>query len=210
MRILLFILLSISLANGQSFHITKSLHHLRNSSIREWSSFPEEASASLNIEFELSTTSWQTLRLRQQDVRQLWRIEINGKEIGNLIADEKDLTLHFPISPGILSTGKNALRITTTSTASDDIVVGDIDLFPNDVKTTLSQANLNITVSDKQTGSPLPARITILDERRSMHMIDASDSNLAVRPGCVYTANGIAAISLPAGRYKVFASRGFE
>src|SRR5262249_39770111 len=33
---------------------------------------------------------------------------------------------------------------------------------------------------------------------------------LAVRPGVVYTPNGQASFSLPAGRYTVYATRGFE
>jgi hypothetical protein len=65
-------------------------------------------------------------------------------------------------------------------------------------------------VSDPD-GRPIPARVTIVDRRGYLPPLLADPGQrLAVRPGVVYTGDGRARVSLPAGRYTVYANRGFE
>ena len=73
-----YILLGIVLLLGpqlaaNELALTNRLHHLRNEQTREWSSFPQQAEAtSLDVSFQLpGKPTNSTLRLRQQDVKQI-------------------------------------------------------------------------------------------------------------------------------------------
>src|SRR5262245_4173716 len=106
------------------------LHHLRAGLVREWSDFPEKAegpSLSLTFRAKRNETEW-TLRLRQQDVKQTWKVLLNGKEIDRLRADENDTVIRVPIPPGALVYGDNRLTIEQVGRVPDDIRVGDIAL----------------------------------------------------------------------------------
>src|SRR5690348_10167724 len=75
------------------------LHHLRAGLEREWSDFPEKAEGPrLVVRFQSApnTSEW-TLRLRQQDVRQIWRLLLQDKEIGRLQQTEDDTVIFLPI-----------------------------------------------------------------------------------------------------------------
>src|SRR4051812_8468742 len=67
--------------------------HLRNDPTREWSSFPEKPhGAHLEVRFQAAKNPGEfALRLRQQDVKQAWRVLLNGKQLGELIRDEADM-----------------------------------------------------------------------------------------------------------------------
>src|SRR5437660_8257839 len=89
------------------------LHHLRVGAEREWSDFPlKPEGPSLTVRFpgERNADEW-TLRLRQQDVRQTWKILLNGKELGRLVADENDTVIYLPVPAGWLVPGDNTLVI---------------------------------------------------------------------------------------------------
>src|SRR5262245_38505423 len=79
--------------------LTASLHHLRAAGAREWSDFPEQPEGphlSLRFQSRRNDAEW-TLRLRQQDVRQTWKVLLNGKELGRLLSDENDTLLYLPV-----------------------------------------------------------------------------------------------------------------
>src|SRR5204863_513812 len=69
-----------------------NLHHLRNAAGREWADFPEKAEdQALTVRFKAAANAGErALRLRQQDVKQTWRLLLNGKELGRLVTDEND------------------------------------------------------------------------------------------------------------------------
>src|SRR5579871_5387812 len=61
--------------------ITPRLHHLRAGDEPEWADFPRRAEGPfLRLPFpcKANLVEW-TLRLRQQDVKQTWRVLLNGK-----------------------------------------------------------------------------------------------------------------------------------
>ena len=75
-----------------------------------------------------------------------------------------------------------------------------------------------IEVVDEGTPNHLPSRITVIDSNGSLQTLAVESSerqqtewtdNKAVRPGIVYS-RGTVKIGLPAGRYTIFAGRGFE
>jgi hypothetical protein len=208
-----FLLILVTAAQGQSLTVLKDMRHLRNGDKLEWSSFPANADRSMNLSFDVSDqAAWKTIRIRQQDVKQPWQLLINNKKVGQLVADEKDLTIYLPLPGNLLNQGKNTLTISSTSATSDDIRVGEIVLLGKPVDEKQSQATLEVSVIDRRVSLPVPARITILDQNGSMHQVAANDTSghLAIRPGCVYTATGKASLRLVPGRYTIYANRGFE
>ena len=211
-KLTLLFFLGISTCSAQSLVIVPQPQHFRNAEPREWSEFPMEAKKELRISFTSKGEKWQTLSIRQRDVRQSWKIFINKTQVGSLMEDEKDITHYISIPPGTVVTGTNSLRISTDATSADDIVVGEISLYAKIVDELLSTCRIAISVLDKDSETSIPARITILDKNRSMAAVRAfgDDKHLAVRPGCVYTSNGWAQLTLPAGRYTFYVTRGFE
>jgi hypothetical protein len=196
--------------------LVPNLVHLRSSMAREWSEFPEVAHGDqLEVKFATAKNDREfTLQLRQQDVKQTWRVSINDKVLGTLPIDENDQTLYFPVPTGTLIAGENVLRIAPAggkSSASDDIRVGQVQLIGRPVADVLSEGSVDIQVTEAETDKPLPCRLTIVDASGSLQMTGASSSDeLAVRPGVIYAARGHAKIGLPLGRYMVYAGRGFE
>src|SRR5437868_14037348 len=85
------------------------LHHLRAGTVREWADFPAEAEGpSLTVRFRAAKNpAEQTLRLRQQDVKQTWKVLLNGKDLARLVADENDTELALAVPPGRLADGEN-------------------------------------------------------------------------------------------------------
>ena len=196
--------------------VESRLLHLRSGEEREWSSFPEMPNGSfLEARFTASANSAEVaLRLRQQDVKQRWHVKLNDKRIGELVGDEADMIVYVPIAAGALLDGENVLRIecaASTSKASDDIRVGELWIEKRTRGESLEEASLQIDVIDADAKEPLPSRITIVDADGSLQSTAAqSNDTLAVRPGVIYTSTGSASLKLPAGRYTVYAGRGFE
>jgi hypothetical protein len=183
--------------------------HLRNGLKREWSSFPAHAKDSqLVIHFKtLNVSIEKTLMLSQTDVNQTWKVIANGKALGNLEIDEKKMDTYFSIPPGTLNENDNTLIIRPESmnpTQTDDILVGNIALCDKQVDDLLTESSLNIH-------SGIPSRLTIINQRNSLQPVkaDAGDT-LASRCGVIYSGTGNFSFTLPAGRYKIYASRGFE
>lgn len=192
------------------------LHHLRIDGPREWEEFSERPeAASLAVVFDADpNAAEQTLRLRQYDVKQDWRVLLNEKELGRLRQDENEMVVYYAVPPAALTAGRNELRIAQARggrPAPDDVRLGDLSLDARPVDEVLSEASVSVEVVDADSGETLPARITVLTPEGSLQTVGSqSRGPLAVRPGVVYTANGAARFGLPAGRYLLHAGRGFE
>jgi hypothetical protein len=214
-------LLLLNSAIGQEVAINNALHpklvHLRNEPTREWSSFPAQAeNTKLELSFAAETNAKEfALRIRQQDVKQLWRVLLNGKPLGELIRDEADLVFYLPVPAQALKNGENILLIEAKAggkPAADDIRVGELSLEPKPVREVLSAATCEIDVHDVDDPLvPLPVRLTIVNKEGALQATSAvSTDSIAARPGVIYTATGRAKFSLPAGEYTIYAGRGFE
>src|SRR5262245_39370685 len=196
--------------------IEPRLVHLRNDEPREWSSFPAVAEATkLEVRFaaEKNSGEW-TLKLRQQDLKQAWKVLLNGKPLGELVRDEADMVAYLPIAAGMVKDVEKLLRIESPGRGAanaDDIRVGEIAILRRPKADTLTEATLEIAVVDADSQMPLPARITIADGKGVLQTTGtASDDHLAIRPGVIYTSDGRARFGVPAGKYIVYAGRGFE
>ena len=191
-------------------------HHLRSGLAREWESFPERAQAGhLSLHFRRSGngTEW-TLRLRQRDVKQVWRVRLNGRDLGQLVQDENEMVVYLPVPKGAVRDGDNELRVVCEADAkapSDDVTVGEVELLPRPRAEVLGESALTVRVVDGASGVATPCRVTITDPRGGLVSLGtASGPTLAVRPGVVYSSDGSADLRLPAGDYVVHAGRGFE
>lgn len=189
------------------------MHHLRAGAQREWAEFPVQAEGSrLEVAFTAHPNEEVlTLRLRQEDVKESWLVHLNGRDLGRLHQDENGMTVYWPVPAGALIEGQNRLTIEAEREAPDDIYVGAIALHAAPPEEILAEARVDVTVTDSESGAPVPGRITIVNAERTLQMVSApSGDSLAVRPGVVYTGTGRAFFGLPAGSYVIYAGRGFE
>ncbi len=203
--------------------IEPKLLHLRSGIEREWSEFPETPDGQhLDVTFvSQPNAAEQTLFVRQQDVKQTWNVVLNEKRIGTLTIDENDLVVAFAIPAQGLVDGENSLVIESPAggkAVSDDIRVGQFVLRNQPRKTVLHEATLEIEVVDAGTPNHLPSRITVIDSNGALQTLGVEVNEIprfewsprfAVRAGTVYSL-GHAKFGLPAGRYTIFAGRGFE
>ncbi|MGH9370562.1 MAG: CehA/McbA family metallohydrolase [Vicinamibacterales bacterium] len=193
--------------------ITGRMHHLRSGTDREWSEFPAKAEGSvLALTFEATRHDTEhTLRLRHRDLKQPWRVLVNGKEIARLPFDEADMITYWPVPAGTLQDGANALRIECAGKSSDDVAIGELTLIERPRDQVLSEVTVDVSVREAPGGRAIPSRITVVNEQGTlMSLGNASGAQHAVRPGVVYARNGNARLKLPAGAYVIYAGRGFE
>ncbi|MEO1979478.1 MAG: hypothetical protein ABGZ24_03075, partial [Fuerstiella sp.] len=187
------------------------LHHVRNGSDREWSEFadtPQSSSYQLNFEAKANDSDT-ALRIVQHDVKQLWKIELNGTNLGRLYRDENAIVGFWPIPKSTLIDGQNTLHVSTTSKTSDDIRIGEVAIYARQETDVLSECRVTVVVQDESTHQPTPCRITILHDGRLMALGARSNDHMAVRPGVIY-CKGTADFGLPAGSYEIVAGRGPE
>jgi hypothetical protein len=212
--VILLLFLSIhSQSLGQARVLEAGMHHLRKGDQPEWASFPPKAKAEqLTVRFtDQANPAEQTLRLRQQDVKQAWPVTLNGRKLGALTRDENDMIVYLAVPPGTLRTGENTLLIEQSSEVPDDIRVGEVALEIRPLDQVLTEATVEVEVTEAGTGTRLPARLTIARPDGVLQTVGAqSGQQLAVRPGFVYTGSGTASFGLPAGTYTLYATRGFE
>jgi hypothetical protein len=197
---------------SQPQELNNRVRHLRNADPREWSEFEVMADKELKLQFTAKSNAGdQTLNIRQYDVKQNWQVSINDHEIGSLVIDEKDISTYIAIPANVLRDGTNTLRINSDATDPDDILIREVALESRPLTQILAESIIDITVTEKESGTLIPARITIVNERGSLQTIYATpDAGTAARPGCAYILNGKATIQLPAGTYAIYAGRGFE
>ena len=194
--------------------IEPKMRHLRNAEPREWTEFPLVAKGTeLVVPFEVDDSFQpQTLRVRHRDLKQQWRIYLDQKEIAKLPRDENSMVTFWPLPKEGLVIGRHEVRIATTDKTADDVEIGDLMLDTRPMDEWLGETDVRINVyEDGGPDEPFPCRLTIVDQQGSLVMTGArSDTQLAVRPGVIYTAKGRAEFTLPAGKYTLYAGRGFE
>jgi hypothetical protein len=184
--------------------------HIRSGAEREWNEFPAgHASALLSHTFtSTANTIEHTLSIRQRDVKNpAWTVTINGQILGVLASDERDMRTYLVIPPGVLRDGNNILEIAVrTARASDDIELREIRIHPKPRAQLLRESTVRV-----ETGADEPCRITVVDDTGALVPLGpmGNPEREAVRTGVVYTADGRTEIGLPAGNYKVYASRGW-
>ncbi|WP_439581336.1 CehA/McbA family metallohydrolase [Dyadobacter bucti] len=194
------------------------IHHLRAGDEREWDRFASNPEVQYSLKFSaVKNTREMTLMLRQEDVKLSWNVYLNGFELGKLDQDESRRTRYLPVPADSLKNGENTILIFYKKQAGkadnlpDDIYIGAITLFNSPINELLGEAKIEVSVTEKGIEKPVPARITITNTGNALQPVATLPGlQLAVRAGCIYTGNGAASFTLPAGKYKVYATRGFE
>lgn len=188
--------------------------HLRSGATREWRSFPETASgrtAVLRFQGEANKDE-HCLVMRQRDVKKAnWAVHLNGLKLGALVADERAMIRTFAIPPGTVRQGPNELEIRGEAAGiSDDIEVRDVRIVPHPMNAWLGETALAVDVGSG--GRQIPVKITVVDAEGSLFPFTSLQQNafVARRTGVIYTRDGKARLGLPAGAYRIYASRGFE
>jgi hypothetical protein len=215
---LLICLGSYSMALPSSHAATTDLlshrpFHLRSGTEPEWQEFattiPDGTGVTVRFPSRFNPSEV-TLFIHQDNVKLDWGVVLNGKKLGNLFLMEAPLVRALPVPKGLLRDGENTLEILPPK-ENDDILVGDVSLVGEPLADALRQAEVQIEVIDQTTRTPLPCRITIIDDQGNLTPLSANaGQKLAVRPGVVYTPDGRATLGLLPGSYTVYATRGFE
>src|SRR5881628_2498426 len=191
--LLLYVASGVAGADARERILDRTLHHLRSGTQREWSEFPANAEGrEWTVAFAADRPEQEhTLRIRHRDVKQAWKLLINGRELGLLPQDENDMVSCWRLERGAISKGENTLRVQAASDLPDDIVVGDVRLYDRPLNDVITEAVVTVTVRDAQSNGALPCRITVVDANGSLVPLGAkSTTPLAVGRGMVYTGNG--------------------
>lgn len=207
------LLLVLHAASAPDLVITDRMHHLRSGTDREWADFADRAEgAELVLSFQANANDTQhTLRLRHRDLKQPWRVLLNGKEIARLPLDEADTITYWVVPPRTLTDGANELRVQCTGKAADDVLIGEAGLIGRPREDVLSDATIEVSVHEQPGGGPIPSRITIADQQGTLVSVgNVSDPDHAVRPGVIYARDGMVRLKVPTGRFVIHAGRGFE
>lgn len=198
---------------AQARPISVGPHLLSVGGVREWSEpagVTSEPELDLRFEAPSPNGAAHTLALRQTGVRRTWVVELNGSEIGRLYPDENPHRVFFSVPEGAVRAGENRLRVAPLDTLPDDVELAAIELLATPREALLGASTLAVTVLGEDS-EPLPSRITIVDRAGALvELATESGGRLAVRPGVVYTGDGRAEVRLPAGSYRLYATRGFE
>jgi hypothetical protein len=187
--------------------------HLGKTGQYEWEAFKDRSVDAERLErrFEAKANATeQTLRLWQRDVKLTWPVLLNGRKLGTLVTAETAMESLLTIPAGALRDGENVLTIEAPPSL-DDIEVGPVFIAAKPMTQVMSGAQVDVTVTDGETGSGLPCRLTLTRMDGTLQPLRAEPAGeVAVRIGVVYTRNGKAMLSLPPGDYILDAGRGFE
>jgi hypothetical protein len=199
---------SPGLVQGETV-VDPRLHHLRSGETREWSDFPEHAEGR-ELRIELPPSTSRTFRLRHQDVKGIWKLFVAGKEIGTLPRDGNDMVTFFELTDGLVRDGATLVVEPGKEVGpSDDIYIGDVRFEVLLPKEHLLQSKIRVEMTEDR--ARIPCRLTITDANGSLHPVAALDiERFAVRTGIVYGGDGDFELGLPPGRYRIYATRGFE
>jgi hypothetical protein len=205
---------TLDVAGAASWQMLDAAHyHLRSGTNAEWDEFTASVPQGkrLDVRFTAQSNATEhTLFLWQDDVKQDWRVEVNGRRVGSLFLMESPLTFALRLPRGTLREGSNVVSIVPPR-ENDDIRVGELRLASRPLESTLSECAAEVTVLDAESGEPVPCRVTVSDPRGNLAPLFVPTNEVAaVRPGVVYVANGRATIHLLAGTHTITATRGFE
>ncbi|MFG0297313.1 MAG: hypothetical protein ACF8PG_15505, partial [Maioricimonas sp. JB045] len=101
------------LAQADSRLLDEGSYHLRIDGPREWSTFaetPDSDRMELTFRARRNTTE-QSLRVEQDDVKESWRVTLNGTELGRLTRNENLMAVWFAVPAGTLVDGDNRLVV---------------------------------------------------------------------------------------------------
>lgn len=218
-QLLLVLLLALTsaaeVAASDPATLLDSPRHLGLKGQPEWSETadrdPDGAGWELDFDSRANPTTEHCLLVRHRGVKLRWQVQFNGKTVGALPTLEQEQITAFAIPAGMLKEGPNRIAVTGPN-VPDDIVLHSVILIDRPLAETLGESRLDIVVTQLGKGGGVPCRLTITTPDGALVPLraDPADQRLAIREGVAYTGDGVARLSLQAGQYIVWASRGFE
>ncbi len=194
--------------------VTEKTFHLGTKGLPEWNEFAGKDPHGRNLSLDFEGKAFKgasTLFIKQDDVKQGWRVSLNGKRLGSLERFEPKMLHSLKVPEGTLRDGKNNLKIEAPVTAIDDIMVGEAFLKPDPQTQALSRSFIKLTALNKTSSTPLPCRFTITDSEDYLMPLQIEASpRTASRTGVIYSIDGKCKIGVLPGDYLVHATRGFE
>src|SRR5262245_54844001 len=105
---LLGALLPVTALHADTLVLNSGRTHLRSGEVPEWTEFAQTPNGRrLDLKFMARSNATEyTLQIRQDDVRQDWPVQLNGKRLGKLFLMEADLVHTLAIPPGVLTDGE--------------------------------------------------------------------------------------------------------
>ncbi len=216
---------ALPLDPGKSISVTDKIFHLGNGDKPDWVKFTTTKPshhASIQFTFKGQPSDRQeTLELLAGEVADAWKVRINDKEIGELKKTAGPERQYLEVPARLLKAGDNELAIECKNPKTDDdIYVGRIALHQLALKELIGSARVKVEVREAKTGEGLPCRLTITrtpdlaikggPEEVLAEFTAEKDQEWAVRKGIFYTMDGKAEFRLAPGRYRLYATRGFE
>lgn len=152
-----------------------------------------------------------TIQLTHRDVVQPWFVEVNGRRLGPFPLSYRNAEkTFFTIPAGTLRPGSNTISIVADDFGKE-ISVGNFLLFRKPLRDLLNLRTVTVSVTDETTGQPVPARVSVLTDRgAATEIFNVSATNVAVRPGFIYTVGTPISFDVAAGKYDFYATRGME
>jgi hypothetical protein len=196
----------------QALELEPGMRHLGDNSTPDWSESPREPEGGeFTLVFEARARAAESvLELTQRSVDDTWWVELNGVRALELERGTALAVRHYPLPGGLLRVGENRLRVHGAK-PTDDIAVGRMRLHLGTLREVLDLVPVVVRVRDEASGTPLPARLTVVDAEGARAMLYYGARDLvAVRPGVCYQADGEARFEVRRGRYRVSATRGME
>ncbi len=141
--------------------IDGQLHQLGKRASRDKSKQPR-----LDVRFDSKPNPTEfTLLLAHRNVMQPWFLEVNGQRLAPIpLAYGVERQSYFTIPAGVLTNGGNTLSFVGENFGRE-ITVGNVRLFRQPLRELLKLRKVAVTVTDAQTGKPVPARITIVSDQ---------------------------------------------
>ncbi len=202
--------------------LTAITHHIGNNDKPEWKDFTTvkaEHPSFLKLKFDVTKPIDKlTLEVRSGGVGDAWKVILNHKELGELKKGEAAQAQYFKLPADLVKKAGNSLSIECAN-VEDDIFVGPIVLHHRPYSEVLRLAKVTVRVRDVD-GQGLPCRITVTrlrepkkkDEKEEelVELLAEETNTTALRRGLFYTLDGRAEFNVPAGKYRIYATRGFE
>src|SRR5436190_8869066 len=132
--------------------------HLRSGDEPEWEHYTALKPDGKRFDFTFNAernTNPSALFIRQDDVRQDWNAELNGKRVGRLFTMEADLIHTLIVPTGTLKDGENKLSILPPR-VNDDIFIREIILDARSPIAATTEGTLEVRVTEN--GEQLPNR----------------------------------------------------
>ena len=206
--------------------ISAEVFHLGNDEKKDWKSFtrakPHDGKK-ISLRFSSEPNkSERALEIRSGDVNSKCGVTLNSRRLGSLVkgkGGKGENIQYFKVPVGLLKKTGNVLLVQYEEKTTDDFYFGPTVLHTHSVARMKRLAEIEVVVTSKERpGEGLPCRLTVvrLVSKKAKIVEEPAEFKLeksskrAFRKGTAYTLDGRLSLALKPGRYRVYATRGFE